>query len=148
MVLNRRMDLGRIKRKADEVPYIAVGVCDTGQNMHTGIVHRDLDGTARFLEQGFHELTRNEPVEVSVQYCNGLFLYGIPDIDADRAKNVAGMCRLVAKYLTARNIPGYAYALRFDKDSMFDQVTGQLIMPNGIGLSSSFAVFARQFRSN
>ena len=146
MVLNRRLELGRIKRKAEEVPYIAVGVCDTGENTHTGVVHRDIDGTVRFLEQGFHELTRNDPVDSSVQGCEGIFLYGIPDIEADRARNIAGLCRLIAKYLTANNLPGYAYALRFDEDAMFDSVTGRLIMPNGVGLSCSTFVIA-VFRS-
>ena len=140
------MDLGRIKRNEQDVPHIAVGICDTGENTHTGIVHRDLDGTVRFLEQGFHFYTRNEPVQKSVQHYGGLFLFVVPDLEVDRARNVAGMCRLIAKHLVDKRLPGFAYALRFDEEARFDQYTGELALPSGVGLSCSTFVIVT-FRS-
>lgn len=144
--LTRGMDPSRIKRSEQDVPHVAVGICDTGHNTHTGIVHRDLDGTVRFLEQGFHFYTRNAPVQQSIQQFGGLFLFVVPDLDVDRARNVAGMCRLIAKHLVDKRLSGFAYALRFDEEARFDPHTGELAMPNGVGLSCSTFVIVT-FRS-
>lgn len=144
--LTKGMDLSRIKRNEEHVPYVAVGVCITGRNIHTGIVHRELDGTTRFLEQGFHYNTRNDPVRKSVQDYEGLFLFVVPDLEEDRARNVAGMCRLIAKYLVGKGLNGFAYALKLDEEARFDPFTGELAMPNGAGLSCSTFVIV-VFRS-
>ena len=143
--LTRRMDVSRIKRSEEDVRHVAVGICDTGSNTHTGIVHRDR-GTVRLLEQGFHHCTRNDPVQTSVERYRGLFLFVVPDLEEDRARNVAGMCRLIAKHLVNEKSSGFAYALRFDEEARFDQFTGELAMPNGIGLSCSTFVIV-VFRS-
>lgn len=140
------MDPSRLKRHERDVVHIAVGICDTGDNTHTGIVHRDLNGTVRFLEQGFHFLTRNDPVQQSVSEFNGLFLFAVPDLDIDRARNVAGMCRLIARHLVDSRLTGFAYALQFDEEARFDPHTGVLAMENGIGLSCSTFVIV-VFRS-
>jgi hypothetical protein len=140
------MDLGRIQRIEREVPYVAVGICDTGHNTHTGVVYRD-HGTVRFLEQGFHYDTRNEPVQNSIQQHDGPFLFTVPDLDDDRARNVAGMCRLIAKWLVDKRLPGFAYALKLDEDARFDPYTGELAMASGVGLNCSTFVIV-VFRSS
>jgi len=137
------MDLSRIKTSERDVPFVAVGICDTGQNIHTGVVYRDHE-TVRFLEQGFHELTRNEPVQNSIHQHSGRFLF---DLEEDRARNIAGMCRLIAKWLVDKRVSGFAYALRFDEDARFDPFTGELAMANGVGLSCSTFVIV-VFRSS
>ena len=146
MGLTKSMDLSRIKRIEQHVPRIAVGICDTGHGKHTGVLHRDLNGTVRFLEQRFHDVTSNDPVANSIQGCNGRFLFVVPDLDEDRAKNVAGMCRLIAKFLVNKGIKGFAYALKLDERAIFDPFTGELVMPNGVGLSCSIFVIV-VFRS-
>lgn len=102
------MDLSRIKQAEADVTVLAVGICRTPHgSTHTGVVHRDLDDHVRFFEQAFHKDTRNEPVQESVAYCNGRFLFTVPDIDPDRAENIAALCRLIA--VTG---PALAYALK------------------------------------
>ena len=138
--------LARIKRSEVDVPHIAVGICHTGESTHTGIVHRDPDGAVRFLHQGFHYCTRNEPVGDSVAEFNGLFLFVVPNLEADRARNVAGLCRLIARRLTDNNLPGFPYSLRLDDEARFDEHTGLLALANGVGLScSTFVILV--FRS-
>lgn len=140
------MDGTRIKQREGDVFHIAIGICDTGPNFHTGIVHRDPDGAVWFLEQAFHILTRNNPAQATSLRYGGRFLYVVPDLEEDRAKNFAALCRLVAKCLVDNSIGGYAYALRYDEATRFDSFTGELAMPNGIGLSCSTFVIA-MFRS-
>ena len=110
------------------------------------MVYRD-HGTLRFLEQGFHHFTRNEPVQNSIQQYGGVFLFAVPDLEEDRARNVAGMCRLIAKWLVDKRLSGFAYALKLDDEALFDPFTGELAMPNGVGLSCSTFVIV-VFRSS
>ena len=127
------MDLARIKQTEAEVAVLAVGVCRTPLgNTHVGIVHRDADGRLLFLEQAFHKYTRNDAVARSVAYCDGRFVHIVPDIDPDRAELVAGLCRLISA-----TGPAFAYALRHDPEAKFDPHTGELALPNGMGLNCS-----------
>jgi hypothetical protein len=127
------MDGSRLKKTEDDVSVLAVGICMTPHgNTHTGIVHRDLANEARFFEQAFHKLTRNELVSEAVQYCHQRFLFAVPDLVYERAECIAGLCRLISS-----TGPSFAYALKHDPLARFDERTGQLTLSDGRGLNCS-----------
>jgi hypothetical protein len=63
---------------------------------------------------------------------HGPFFCVVPIIEPDRAKAIA----LLWEFITSqRQMIGYA--LKDDQDALFDENTGRLVMPNGLGLSCS-----------
>jgi hypothetical protein len=121
---------------------VAVAICRMRYgNTHTGVVYRDFDGRLLLLHQAWHHETRNEPLGEARTDVGGPFSCVSPDIDQDRARNLAALCELVAS--TGEPI---AYALREDPEALFDEHTGRLTLPNGKGLSCSTFVMAL-FRS-
>src|SRR5438445_717977 len=116
------MDRGRIKRDDTDVALLAVGICRTNSgNTHTGIVHRQA-GQLHLFEQAWHHVTRNDPfAETRRLYTNGACFCIVPPLDDDRAKMVAGLCRLIA-----RSGQQFTYCLRFDSEATVDPLTGEL----------------------
>jgi hypothetical protein len=136
------MNLDRIVLDASSLDVVAVAICRTGHgNTHTGVVYRDFDGRLLLFHQAWQHETRNEPLDGARTDLGGSFLCVSPDIDRDRARNLAALCELIAA--TGEPI---AYALRDDPEALFDEHTGRLTLPNGKGLSCSTFVLAL-FRS-
>ena len=117
----------------DSVPYIAVAIGRTSHgNTHTGIVHRDpIDGVL-LLEHAFHFDLRNNALSSE---------YGcvVPNLPRERARSVAGLCRLIGQRNSDRkgdSEAGFPYALRHDPHSRFDTLSGTLLLgKHGKGLT-------------
>jgi hypothetical protein len=136
------MNLDRIIPGDSSLDMVAVAVCRTRYgNTHTGVVYRAFDGRLLLFHQAWHHDTRNEPLDEARTDLGGPFLCVSPDIDRDRARNLAALCELIAG--TGESI---AYALRDDPEALFDEHTGRLTLPNGKGLSCSTFVMSL-FRS-
>jgi len=125
------MNRESITVRPEDIPVLAIGICQTVYgNTHVGVVHRELGGQLLFFHQAWHHQTHNQPLHDASRELGGVFLSVVPDIEMDRARAIAGLFRLIAR--TGQSV---AYALRDDPQTMFDEVTGRLVMPNGKGLN-------------
>jgi hypothetical protein len=136
------MNLDRVVLADSSLDMVTVAICRTRHgSTHTGMVYRDFDGRLLLFHQAWHHETRNELLDEARIDLGGPFLCVSPDIDRDRARNLAALCEMIAA--TGEPI---AYALRDDPEALFDEHTGRLTLPTGKGLSCSTFVLAL-FRS-
>jgi hypothetical protein len=125
-----------------QIEYIAIGIGRTGYGTtHTGVAYRHSDGLVHLFHQAFHCDTKDGPIGREATSIQGPFFCVVPKVEPDRASAIAGLWEFIAK--TGQPI---GYALKDDEEAVFNEDTGRLVMPNGIGLSCSTFVLAL-FRS-
>lgn len=113
----------------DTVPHVAVAIANLPHGTHTGIVHRDPSQGFLLLEHAFHYDLRNDAPSSEYGWVT-------PNIPLERARSVAGVCRLIWRRNSEGRNLGFPYALRHDSSSRFDTLTGTLVLgQQGKGLT-------------
>jgi hypothetical protein len=108
------MNHERLKAEPDENTIVAVAVGRTEQgNTHAAIIYQSSGLRNEYLHLAFHEMLNFE----QFGQC-----YAYADIDVIRAKQVAGLCRLIR--LKTPRIP---YSLRLDLNARFCTLSGDLL---------------------
>ncbi len=118
------------------VPALAIFIMRTDGGAHTGIIHRNR-GTLWVLDLCWHERLRSSP-------CDRDYACVIPDLEPEEINDVTGMCRLLDRRHQQRGVTGgflIPYAFRHN-NARFSNVTGELMLGSGVGLSCSTFVMA------
>lgn len=122
----------------DDLPFVgqslraAAVICRTEQgNLHAGLLYRASNGTAAVLHLGWQDRLYTDWAWPR--------LWAAPDVEPERLRSVAGMCRLIWKrYQETRRFP---YAIAF-KGTSFD-ASGKLVLSAGAqGLTCATFILA------
>ena len=117
---------------------IAVVVSRTRhETLHAGVAFQAESGEFFLFHQAFHYRTLREPLHQGLGGLGGPWRISTPPTSLVRATAIAEFWEFVA----AIGEP-IGYALRYDPDAHFDNETGLLVLPNGVGLSCSTFVLA------
>jgi len=115
-----------------DVPALAIFIMRTEAGTHTGIIHRNR-GALWVLDLCWHECLRSSP-------CHQDHACVVPELEPEEINDVTGMCRLIDRRHRERTATGgflIPYAFRYNHNTKFSNVTGELILGDGIGLSCS-----------
>jgi hypothetical protein len=114
------------------VPALAIFILRTAGGTHTGIIHRNR-GTLWVLDLCWHERLRSTP-------CREDYACVIPDLEPEEINDITGMCRLIDRRHQERATRGgflIPYAFRANHNTRFSDLTGELMLGDGVGLSCS-----------
>jgi hypothetical protein len=117
---------------ADSGAFAAAVICRTEcGNLHVGLLHRSDEHPTEIIHLGWEDQLRND--------WNWKRLWAAPDVEPERLRSVAAMCRKVwHSYEISRKFP---YALGF-RGTSFD-ATGKLVLGDGArGLTCATLVLA------
>jgi hypothetical protein len=122
----------RFHHSCRDVPALAIFVMRTNGGTHTGILHRNR-GVLWVLDLCWHERLRSSP-------CRDDLACVVPDLEAEEINDLTGMCRLIDRRHQEQALTGgflVPYAFRFNRETTFSAVTGELLLAEGVGLSCS-----------
>lgn len=118
----------RFLHSPGNVAALAIFIQPTDDGTHAGILHRDKKRLWK-LHLCWHEMLVSQPCGDNGPCCVQ------PDLLEEETNDVTAMCRLIHDRLqTGWQIP---YAFKFDRNAYFSNVTGELFLPEGAGLSCS-----------
>lgn len=126
------MHAERFHYSCRSVPALAVFVMRTDGGTHTGILHRNR-GVLWVLDLLWHERLRSAP-------CQDEYACIVPELEPEEVNDLTGMCRLIdRRRQQAAAVGGFLipYAFRFNRRARFSNLTGELMLPDGVGLSCS-----------
>lgn len=126
-------NISRLKRRAVDVPWVAVFVGSLGTNLHAGIVFKANDNSLHLLEQAWHHKIRSAPAGAFLSNY-GLTAYCIPDLLDDRAEAVCGLCRKISNQIVNGKL-SVPYSLKLAENSEFSLESGLLKLGAGHGLT-------------
>jgi hypothetical protein len=122
----------RFQCSCQNVPALAIFVMRTNGGTHTGILHRD-KGALRVLDLCWHERLRSCP-------CREDHACVVPDLEPEEINDITGMCRFIARRHDEQASTGgllIPYAFRYNNNTRFSNLTGDLMLGDGVGLSCS-----------
>jgi len=115
-----------------DIPALAVFITRiSGNDTHTGILHRDITGNLNIIDLLWHESLRCGPVTGHYPHP-----YVIPDLIEEEIDSVSGLCRLIENRNSTGNPQKIPYAFGVPMDTEINS-TGDIILKNGLGLTCS-----------